>query len=180
MYQSFKSRYQWLPRIESKNLMKIGNCPARSANEAEHVQEARDACPLWSARSKRWDFCAVRRQIAASSLSPRQPQPSHSSRRHVLASVPEIISLETTAAVVNPHLGSRVASSSDRWILRRLKAPSRPGICPSRTESSRFRLTNVAALITPRQCEHLPPYVSPMSLPLIRKSAVLFCARSPC
>ena len=48
---------------------------------------------------------------------------------------------ETTAAVANPHLGSRVASSSDRWILRRLKAPSRPGICPSRTESSRFRLT---------------------------------------
>jgi len=151
-------------------------CTLRDA--AKHVREARDACPLWSACSKRCKIRAVRRQIAASSLSPRLRQPSHSSRRHLITSVPEIISTETTAAMANPHLGSRVASSSDRWILRRLKAPSRPGICPSRTESSRFRLTSVAELITPRQCEHLPPYVSPMSLLVIRKSAVLFCARS--
>jgi hypothetical protein len=87
--------------------------------------------------------------------------------------------LETTAAVARPRLGSRVASSSDRWILRRLKAPSRPGICPSRTESSRFRLTNVATLIASRRSETPPPFVSPMSLLRIRRSQ-RFYAKSLC
>ena len=86
---------------------------------------------------------------------------------------------ETTVAVASPHLGSRVASSSDRWILRRLKAPSRPGICPSRTESSRFRLTNCRCAHTPRPSYNHPGFVSPMSLLLIRESAVLFYGRSP-
>jgi hypothetical protein len=86
---------------------------------------------------------------------------------------------ETTAAVPKAQLGSRVASSSDRWILRRLKAPSRPGICPSRTESSRFRLTSAAALNTPRQSKHDPSFVSRMCLLLIGKSALHFYAPLP-
>jgi hypothetical protein len=84
-------------------------------------------------------------------LGDTEAAPAVAQRRGVLfdTGAPKTTIPETTAAVAKPQLGSRVASSSDRWILRRLKAPSRPGICPSRTESSRFRLTSVTALITP-------------------------------
>jgi len=183
MYQSFKSRCQWLPRVESKCRMRDNFRAAARTRRGKARSKARASCTqLVVGCLERWDLCAVRRRIAAT----RRYGRLRCSRVQVgrwswlePAIAPEIISLRRSAAVARST--PRLTSCIFQWSVDTPPVES--------AESSRHmpvanRVVPVQAdqvprrSYTPRPSYNPPAFVSPMSLLLIRQSAVLFWTRA--